>query len=69
MQNRNMLVKIIIWKNYHKWNILMESLNNLICDSIGLYTVSKEKSKNSIKIFHLSTKDIDEIDKKMKVSE
>ena len=69
MQNRNMLVKIIIWKNYHKWNILMESLNNLIRDSIGLYTVSKEKSKNSIKIFHLSTKDIDEIDKKMKVSE
>ena len=47
----------------------MESLNNLIRDSIGLYTVSKEKSKNSIKIFHLSTKDIDEIDKKMKVSE
>ena len=41
----------------------------MVRDSIGLYTVAKEKFKDSIKIFHLSSEEIDEIDKKMKVSE
>ena len=51
------------------WSSESHPINKLVSDSIGLYTVAKEKFKDSIKIFHLSSEEIDEIDKKMKVSE
>ena len=41
----------------------------MVRDSIGLYTVAKEKFKDSIKIFHLSEEEIGKIVTKMNVSE
>ena len=56
-------------KRYRKRYSVAHPDNNIVRNSLGLYTVCKEKFKDSMKIFHLSSEEMIEILTKRNVKE